>query len=240
MFATQVLDWQTELRIGSDPIGGASSFSIKNPLEEQIAELQRVIADNPGLRKGNQEVRSAKNSLLVTTRRLKGDEYIIALNGSDTQGLAQLNVGSESNDWNLLLGNCTLTGDSQVNLEIPARDYCVLKAKQLKSGTGLIKVAKPKVIETGLPSGWREISTQISGANYAEVTFNVRVKGKNWASIGTSDRRTFSTSRTKGGLYRVYLHPEDFKKGSTIELIAAAIADGKNQVHLSEVIKVKI
>ena len=240
MFATQVLDWQTELRIGSDPIGGASSFSIKNPLEDQIAELQRVIADNPGLRNGNQEVRSAKNSLLITTRRLKGDEFIIALNGSDAQGQAQLNVGSEPNNWNLLLGNCTLTGDTQVNLEIPARDYCVLKAKQLKSGTGLIKVAKPKVIETGLPSGWREISTQISGANYAEVTFNVRVKGKKWISIGTSDRRTFATSRTKGGLYRVYLHPEDFKKGSTIELIAAAIADGKNQVHLSEVIKVKI
>jgi hypothetical protein len=133
-----------------------------------------------------------------------------------------------------------LTGDVQVNIQIAARDYCVFKAKELKSGAGSIKISKPKVIETGLPSGWREISTQLSGANYAEVTFSVRVKGKKWISIGTSDRRTFTTSRTKGGFYRVYLHPEDYKKGSTIELIAAAVADGKDQVHLSEVIKVKI
>ena len=240
MFATQVLDWQTEQRIGSSPIAGASAFSVKNPLEEQIAELQQVIAENPGLRKGNQEVRWAKNSLLVTTRRLGSDEYIIALNGSDGQGQSQFVVGSESSNWDLLLGTCSLTGDAQVNLQIPARDYCVFKAKQLKSGAGSIKISKPKVIETGLPSGWREISTQLSGANYAEVTFNVRVKGKKWISIGTSDRRTFTTSRTKGGFYRVYLHPEDYKKGSTIELIAAAVADGKDQVHLSEVIKVKI
>ena len=240
MFATQVLDWQNELRIGSGPIMNQSSFSVTNPLEIQISELQKVISQNPGLRKGNQEIRAAKNSILVLTRRLGNDEYIVALNGGDTEGQSQFNVGSAAKNWEALIGSCSLTGETLLELKISTRDYCVYKSKQIQNGTGPIKISIPKVVETGLPSGWREVSTKISGSNYAEVTFSVRVKGKKWVSIGTSDRRTFTTSRTKGGLYRVYLHPEDFKKGSTIELIAAAIADGKDRVHLSEVIKIKI
>ena len=240
MFSTKVLDWQTELRIGSGPIMGESSFSVKHPLEIQISELQKIIGENPGLRKGNQEVRAAKNSILVLTRRLGSDEYIVALNGGDTDGLSKFNVGSLANNWDAILGSCDLSGTDALDLLIPARDYCVFKAKQIQSGTGSVKITTPKVIETGLPSGWREISTQVTGANYAEVTFSARVKGKNWVAIGTSDRRTFNTTRTKGGLYRVYLHPEDFKKGSTIELIAAVVADKKDRVSLSKIIKVKI
>jgi len=240
MFATKVLEWQAELRIGSDPIVGESSFSVKHPLEIQITELQRIIAENPGLRKGNQEVRAAKNGILVLTRRLGSDEYIVALNGGDTDGQSNFSLGSASNNWDVILGNCKLSGSDSLDLQIPARDYCVYKAKQIQSGIGSIKISTPKVIETGLPSGWREISTQVTGANYAEVTFSARVKGKNWVAIGTSDRRTFTTTRTKGGLYRVYLHPEDFKKGSTIELIAAVVADKKDRVGLSKIIKVKI
>jgi glycosidase len=240
MFATKVLEWQAELRIGSDPIVGESSFSVKHPLEIQITELQRIIAENPGLRKGNQEVRAAKNGILVLTRRLGSDEYIVALNGGDTDGQSNFSLRSASNNWDVILGNCKLSGSDSLDLQIPARDYCVYKAKQIQSGIGSIKISTPKVIETGLPSGWREISTQVTGANYAEVTFSARVKGKNWVAIGTSDRRTFTTTRTKGGLYRVYLHPEDFKKGSTIELIAAVVADKKDRVGLSKIIKVKI
>lgn len=84
-----------------------------------------------------------------------------------------------------------------------------------------------------------EVSAQVSGSNYTELTFSVRVKGSNWKSIGTADRRTFATDATKGGLYRVYLHPEDFKKGSTVEVIAAAV-DAKKKVQLSKIVKVRV
>jgi hypothetical protein len=67
----------------------------------------------------------------------------------------------------------------------------------------------------------------------------VRVKGGKWQTLGTADRRTFATDDTKGGLYRVYLHPEKYKKGSTVEIIAAAV-DSKKKVQLSKIVKVKI
>jgi glycosidase len=239
MFATQVVDWQSEVRIGSTPIKNLSAFEVKNPLEDQITELQKVIAANPGLRNGTQQVRYAKYGLFVVSRYLNGVEYLVALNGADAPAQGQFKAGSLKGEWEVVSGNCTISGDSQITLAIAQRDYCVVKAKTPVVNTGVMKISTPKVINTSLPSGWREVSTQVTGADYTEVTFSVRVKGGKWKSIGTADRRTFASDTTKGGLYRVYLHPEDFKKGSTVEVIAATV-DAKKKVLLSKIVKVKI
>lgn len=239
MFATQVVDWQNEVRIGSTPIKNSGAFDVKNPLEDQITELQKVIAANPALRNGTQQVRYAKYGLFIVSRYLNGVEYLVALNGADAAAQGQFKVGSPKGEWEVLSGNCTISSDSQVTLAIAQRDYCVVKAKTPAVNTGVMKISTPKVVNTSLPSGWREISAQVTGADYAEVTFSVRVKGGKWKSIGTADRRTFASEMTKGGLYRVYLHPEDFKKGSTIEVIAATV-DAKKKVLLSKIVKVKI
>ena len=239
MFATQVADWQSEVRIGSTPIKNLSAFEVKNPLEDQITELQKVIAVNPGLRNGTQQVRYAKYGLFIVSRYLDGVEYLVALNGADASAQGQFKVGSPKGEWEVLSGNCTVSSDSQITLAIAQRDYCVLKAKTPVVNTGVMKISTPKIINTSLPSGWREVTTQVTGADYAEVTFSVRVKGGKWKSIGTADRRTFASDTTKGGMHRVYLHPEDFKKGSTVEVIAATV-DAKKKVLLSKIVKVKI
>ena len=239
MFATQVVDWQSEVRIGSNSIKSASAFDVKNPLEDQISELQKVIAANPGLRNGTQEVRYAKGGLFVASRYLNGAEYLVALNGADTAASAQFKVGSLKQEWEVISGSCTVSSDSQIALAIAQRSYCVAKASASLVSAGTLKISTPKIINTTLPSGWREVSAQVTGAKYAEVTFSTRVKGGKWRTLGTADRRTFATDATKGGLYRVYLHPEDFKKGSTIEVIAATV-DAKKKVQLSKIVKVKI
>jgi glycosidase len=239
MFATQVVDWQNEVRIGSTPIKNLSAFDVKNPLEDQITELQKVIAANPALRNGTQEVRYAKYGLFIVSRYLNGVEYLVALNGADSPAQGQFKVGSLKGEWEVLSGNCTISSDSQIALAITQRNYCVAKAKAPVVNAGVLKISTPKIKQTSLPSGWSEVSVQVSGAKYTEVTFSVRVKGGKWKSIGTADRRTFASDTTKGGLYRVYLHPEDFKKGSTVEVIAATV-DAKKKVLLSKIVKVKI
>ena len=239
MFATQVIDWQGELRIGSDPVKTASSFAVHNPLEDQITDLQKIIAANPALRNGAQEVRYANKGLFVVTRYLNGTEYIVALNGADTASQSQFKVATSKGQWEVLSGSCNIESATEVSLTIPQRSYCVAKSKTAIAPSSAIKISALKVVTTTLPSGWREVSAQVAGNNYTEVTFSVRVKGKNWQSIGTADRRTFATDQTKGALYRVYLHPEDFKKGSTVEIVAASF-DAKKKVTMSQIIKVKI
>ena len=239
MFATQVTDWQEETRIGSAPIKTASAFDLRNPLEDQITEIQKIVDANPGLRNGTQQVRYAKGGLFVASRFLNGVEYIVALNGGDAGTEGQFKVSSSKSDWEVLSGNCTITSDSQVAIVLAQRSYCLAKAKNLTVKNSAIKFSNMKVTKTSLPSGWREVSTQIAGEEYTEVTFSSRVKGGKWKTIGTTDRRTFATDDTKGGLYRVYLHPEKYKKGSTVEIIAAAV-DSKKKVQLSKIVKVKI
>jgi glycosidase len=239
MFATQVVDWQNEVRIGATPIKNGSAFDTRNPLEDQITELQKVIAANPALRNGTQQVRYAKGGLFVATRYLNGVEYIVALNSEDSPVDAQFNTASSKGEWDLLSGNCSITSDSQIKIVLSQRSYCVAKAKNPITNSATIKLPTPKVIKTSLPSGWREVSIQVPGSGYLELTFSARVKGGKWKTLGTADRRTFATDETKGGLYRVYLHPENYKKGSTVEIVAATI-DGKNKVQLSKIVKVKI
>jgi len=239
MFVTQVVDWQEETRIGSAPIKTASAFDLRNPLEDQITEIQKIVAANPGLRNGTQQVRYAKGGLFVASRYLNGVEYIVALNGGDAAAEGQFKINSSKNDWEVLSGNCTITSDSQIAIVLAQRSYCLAKAKNLIVSNSAIKFSNMKVTRTSLPSGWREVSTQIAGDEYTEVTFSARVKGGKWKTIGTADRRTFATDDTKGGLYRVYLHPEKYKKGSTVEIIAAAV-DSKKKVQLSKIVKVKI
>jgi hypothetical protein len=71
------------------------------------------------------------------------------------------------------------------------------------------------------------------------VSFSVRYPGKSWRHLGTADRRTIKTDRTLGGLHRVFLHPEEFKKGSTVEIIAV-VKNQNNQIQASAVSKVKL
>jgi glycosidase len=239
MFATQVLDWQDEVRIGASPIKNASAFDTRNPLEDQITELQKVIAANPALRNGTQQVRYAKGGLFIATRYLNGVEYIVALNGEDSPADAEFKTASNKSEWDLLSGNCAITSDSQIKIALPQRSYCVAKSKNPITNSAAIKLSAPKITKTSLPSGWREVSIRVPGSDYLELTFSARVKGGKWKTIGTADRRTFATNETKGGLYRVYLHPEKYKKGSTVEVVAATV-DGKNKVQLSKIVKVKI
>lgn len=239
MFATQVINWQSELRIGSDPIGLKSSFEIENPLEVHISELQRIVAANPALRNGTQQTRYAKDGIFVVTRYAKGSEYIVAFNGTDKRGSSTFSVASKSDKWEVLSGDCEISNIKELTLTLPERSYCLAKAVTFEMAKADPQIKLPKVKRTVLPSGWREVSLKVNSDQYLEVTFNIREPGEKWRSIGTTDRKTFQTAKTNGGLYRTYLHSEDYKKGINLELIAAAI-DGTGQITLSKVIKFKI
>ena len=67
------------------------------------------------------------------------------------------------------------------------------------------------------------LTAAVPGTDFNEVTFAVRVKGKTWTTVGTSDRRILGVTGFKDGLYRVYLHQENYKKGTALEVVAIAV-----------------
>lgn len=224
MFPTQVEDWKTELRIGQPPIGNESSFETPNPLHRQVVALQEIIKENPALRTGTQKIRSTKNGELIVTRYLNGQEYIVALNGSDEQRTMECAVGTVDGSWNSLYGaevNAKEEG-GKVSFTLPARTYTVLKSTTKYQDSSTIKVTPISIANADFSSTLKELSVKINGDHYVDVTFSYRLPGKKWITIGTSDRETVKTPQTAGGKYRVFYDFSKFPRGQKVQFIAVA------------------
>jgi hypothetical protein len=239
MFATQVEDWKAEARIGSPAIGNSSSFTGTHPLQEQITKMQSVIAAHPALRSGSQEVQRASGGLFIVSRVLNGKSYLVGFNGRDGAEKIDFKALGLVAGWKLIDGNCAQEASDSSHCTLLGRSYFVIE-KKLSSASPLSKSAlKVSVKSTSLPTGWVELSTRVPGKEYVAVSFSVRYPGKAWRHLGTADRRTIKTDRTIGDLHRVFLHPEEFKKGSTLEIIAV-VKNQNNQIQSSTISKVKL
>ena len=241
MFATAVTYWQDENRVGSDPIGTKSSFDVKNPLEDQISQMQAVIAKNPALRSGTQQIRFANGSLFAVTRYLKGQEYVVVYNAGAKQAEAKFKVSTSGSKWQLILGNSSAASftKNSAAVTLPAYSYAAYKAvSPLKAKAApSIKLNAPRsdyALDYLL-----EISATVPGDEYNQVTFLMRESGKNWVNLGTSDRRTIKSSVADDGLYRVYIEPRKFPSGTNLEFVAVVKTEsGKSAT--SKIVKFKI
>jgi glycosidase len=239
MFATQVEEWKSEARIGSPPIGSNSSFIGAHPLQEQIQRMQQVAAAHPALRSGSQEVQLASGGLFVVARAFKGKSYLVGFNGRDgAEEINLKNLGMAAG-WKLLDGACSVDTSDPTSCTLSGRSYFVIERNLPNPPASLPAQVKVSAKRTSLPTGWIELSTRVPGKDYVEVSFSARYPGKAWRHLGTADRRTFGTDKTLGGLHRIFLHPEKFKKGSTLEIIAV-VKRGDNKIKASAIFKVRL
>jgi len=237
MFPTQIVSWQTQPRIGADPIGAASSFTQVHPLELQLQDLQKLIAANPALRDGTQQVRTTSGDVFVVTRFANNQEYFVAFNGSNNSATAKFSVATTGSTWEALNGKCLL--NSVMEITVPARDYCVYKASNkyiapAKLSVQLLLNNRDPLFNDGIT-----LTATIPGNGYNTVAFSYRKKGGKWISVGTAEKRTVKDSATKSGFYRTYLLKAGLKAGTEVEVIAVA-RDTSGKTATSKIMKVKI
>lgn len=218
MFPTAVSRWQYEQRIGSAPIGESSSFDLVNPIETHIATIQQIVAANPALRAGTQQTLAAQGQLFVVSRYAQQQEYIVGFNTNDSEKSAKINPINKDGKWEILAGDCSI--DNGESIRITGNSFCLAKAQSLITKSASTSIAAPKISASNDSPLWNQISTTVNAPGYNEVTFLAREKGGKWRSLGTSDHTTFQTSLTTGNRYRVFLHPELFKKKAVLELMA--------------------
>jgi alpha-amylase len=226
MFPTQVLEWQQETRIGSAPIGTKSAFDVRNPIETNLAELQKLALSNPALRSGTQQLRYANDGAFAVSRYANKQEYLVAFNGRDNEAKLNLNVSTADSKWSVISGkaNDISASSKSVALTLPARSWVVLKADSEFVPTAKLAITLNKpAIDIRTSDQYVALTAAIPGTDFNEVTFAVREKGKAWSIVGTSDRRILGVTGFKDGLYRVYLHPSKYKKGTNLEVVAVAV-----------------
>ena len=226
MFPTQVTEWQKEVRIGGAPIGNMSAFNILNPIETSLSELQKLAEKYPALRSGTQQLRYANDGAFAVSRYLNKEEFLVAFNGRDADAKLNLPVSTNDSKWSIISGkaNDVVASGKTISLTLPARSWVVLKAdSQFAPTTKLAITLNKPVIDIRTYEQYVALTASVPGSDFTEVTFAVRVKGKTWTTVGTSDRRILGVTGFKDGLYRVYLHQDNYKKGTNLEIVAVAV-----------------
>jgi glycosidase len=127
MFESQVADYARHSRIGGDH----APFDTTAPLYQRIAEMARIRAADPALRRGRQIVRFAgdKPGLFAVSRVIDGQpgETLILYNTSTAPLTANVEVAAASRNWTSLRGACPTAASApgSIRVSVPPLDYMI-------------------------------------------------------------------------------------------------------------------
>jgi hypothetical protein len=232
---TEVEDWQTASRIGSDPIGtnsGLDSALLSNPVAAHITALQTLRANNPALVNGAFIVRQSTGKIASFSRFKAGEktEYVVAVNGSDTDGSITVNTSSPSTSFTGIFGNSdnvTASASGQLTITVPARTAVVYKADALLPALSAapsvtVKATKNELMVTPL------LTASLTSKDPVTVTFVARTSttGK-WFRLGSDDNPT----------YQLPLMPESWHGKKSIQ-VAAIVKTSNGKISSSPIITV--
>ena len=244
MFPTQVSDWQTQYRIGGSPIGSQSAFDVHNSLEDVVAALEGTSTKYPALRSGTQQVRFGDDSVFAVSRYSGRREFLVAFNTGVKAETFTSPISTVSSTWSVISGAAQgiSAGAHAITLTLPAMSWVVLKAaKQFMPAIS----AKKLSITLNAPAvdfntaHWVSVTATAPGNDFETVTFSSRLPGKPWTSLGSTDHRTFTAPEVPGGLFRTYIHQQQYKTGTVIQLVAT-VKDALGRVAVSKIINYKV
>ena len=125
---------RTPIYANETPVGGRrAAYSTEAPLYKAIAEMARLRAAEPALRRGRQVVRAYgdKPGLFALSRLTDDDgEVLVLFNSSTAPVSAQVEVEPGSLRWQALRGDCAArsSAPASVAVRVPPLDYLVCKS----------------------------------------------------------------------------------------------------------------
>ena len=206
LFATRVSEWQTQPRVGANPISTASSFDTTHPLQDLIRSLSDLRDKYPGLESGPQKIRYAKNATLAFSRfdQESGKELLFLFNsGTASSKLPIASLGievPESAEFFVERGEARI---SKSHITLPAVSWSLLTRQpdglKSKSTIELLKPTRYKYDPSLL-----FLRAMVKGEEFVEVEFQYRDSDRNWKSLGRDSSPTFDpTGKRSGDIYRV-------------------------------------
>ncbi len=132
LFASKVASYNDNDLVGTDATTAQNNFVTTHPIYKAIADLARVRAAEPALRRGTQVLRARgdKPGLFAVSRLLDGREVLVAFNTSTSPINANVQVEIGSLAFKSRHGDCTAVASApgSVAVKIPPLDYIVCAA----------------------------------------------------------------------------------------------------------------
>ncbi|SFB91516.1 Glycosidase [Nocardioides terrae] len=225
MFASQVPDYRTDDRIGTDATGTTDSFDPTSRLYRTIKGLESLTKGHPALRDGAQQVRYASSGpgVFAFSRidRREQREYLVVLNNSESAASASVPTWARSFKRVYGDGPARLSGTrgGDVPVTLPALSASVYES------TGRIprSHAAPSIsLRTPTPApesrGRMHVSANVGGDSFYEVTFQARVGHGPWQTIGVDDSAP----------YQVFHDTSALEPGTRVSYRAAVLDNGRH------------
>lgn len=215
MFATQIPDWKSELRIGGKPVGKGNSFALakSNPLPKYLTMLASLRAANPALANAVMQTRLAKGSVYAVSKKdpTENREYVVAFNNGPKSASIEINTATSVGGWKILLGNTTYrTVGTKLKFTVPSLSTVVLKANNFID-TVSVKPGKISVAVDDM-TGYYQASASLTSSDLLSVEFFTKPPtSTTWGSLGSDTSAPYS----------VFINPKEFL-GPNLEIKAVA------------------
>jgi glycosidase len=231
LFPTQVKKWQSQHRIGGEPIGSASAFDTKNPMIETIKSLNQLRSKSPALFRGSQRTYFAKDGTLAFGRydAVTNSRFMVAFNSNSSAKNLKFDIDYQGTTWQSKLGNAIISQNQRsISIDLPPFGWGIFEMKvDLNQDVSISAKAKIFLDEAKINIDRRDqfvLSARVENIDFASVEFQIKdsATNSNWRSVGIDRGATFSTDSTVNNRYRVFpfLNEVDWKSNPSFRVVA--------------------
>jgi glycosidase len=209
MFASKVPEYLADDLLGTDSTHAVANFNPNHPLYQSIRGLADVTKANPALRNGAQQSRlSGGTAGIYAFSRLDREqqrEYVVALNNSEQAKTAAIPTYAGNRTFQRIYGAgadaVRSAADRTLTLTVPPLSTVVYRlAGRIPESHAAPAISLNAPAPAAESHGRMQVSANVDGSSFYEVTFYAKVGNGNWQPIGTDDSAPYRVFHDVSGL----------------------------------------
>ncbi|WP_457972812.1 alpha-amylase family glycosyl hydrolase [Arthrobacter sp. D1-17] len=231
LFASRVPEYLDDDLLGTDATHKIDNFNTGHPLYRKISELAKLTKEHPALRTGAHQHRYASNGpgIYAFSRTDAKDqrEYVVALNNSEQPQTAAIPTFITKRNYSLVYGDAAAEAktsvDGKLNVTVPPLSAVVYKSSgRIPHSTSApavsLQAPAPATATASTPgdNGRMQVTADVGGTSFYQVTFQAKAPGGRWESVGTDDSAP----------YRVFHDVASLQPGTPLEYRAVVLDNG--------------
>ncbi|GAA4605071.1 glycosidase [Actinoplanes octamycinicus] len=224
MFASRVPEYLKDDLLGTDATHAQDNFASTHPLYRTISGLAALTREHPALRDGAHQNRYADDQAGVYAfsriDRARQREYVVAVNNSEQPHTAAVPTYAAGQAFQQVYGTgpaqLRTAGDRRLTVTVPPLSTLVYAAAgRIPGSTAAPAVSLAAPAPAAASPGRMEVTAQVAGDSFYEVTFYAKTGQGGWTPIGTDDTAP----------YRVFHDTSGLRSGQRVEYRAVALDD---------------
>ena len=209
MFASRVPEYLDDDLLGTAATHAQDNFAATHPLYRGIGDLAALTKRHPALRDGAHQHRyaDAEAGVYAFSRVDRGRqrEYVVALNNSEQARTAAVPTYIAGGDFQRVYGTgadrLSSAADRRLTVAVPPLSTVVYEsAGRIPAAKAAPAVSLTAPAPAAESRGRMQVTANVAGSSFNEVTFYARSGRGGWAPVGTDDTAPYRVFHDVSGL----------------------------------------